>query len=256
LEKEFAPTLMKSPLDVDYAVETIKWRWPSFRVYLPKGFLTIRRENVDCSIMFLDIVRKDKDANYNLPRDMARELRQFFGDYDEPVWRTNMGGIAVSGNLDFDGPQAGIAYAATTPFDAPSIGKLIEEVSKHPLRAGLKSDELDHILTNRMLVLAFKILLLLSEFEIIPDPLESDVIRKPSMDGDRQLTGLYRAKFVAQSVFKLTESGAKAKGIISHTGRTIMPHWVCAHPQRIAYGPKHSLRKLVWIAMYRTGKEK
>lgn len=255
LEKEFAPVLMKSPIPEDYDIGDIKWRFPSFRVYLPKGFLTIKRQGEDCSLMFMDIVKVEKNYSYSLPLPIIKEIRKTWGDYRIPPFQNMYSGMGVSGNLDFDCIESSIAYAGTTPTDATTIKKVMTYVNgSHPLITPLKSDTLDDEFTSKMIVLALKILLFLSSYEIIPDPVESDVIRKPVMVGDRQITGLYHAKFVGSSAIKLTESGAKARGIEA-TGRTVTPHWVSGHWQRICHGPKSSLRKLVWIGIYHTGKE-
>jgi hypothetical protein len=252
LEKEFAPVLMKSPLPDDYDIGDIKWRFPSFRVYLPKGFLTIKRKGEDCSMMYLDIVKVDKDYDYQLSNTMKKEIRNLWGDFRLPPFRNIYNGMGVSGNLDFDCPESSLAYAGTTPIDATTVAKVFSITSGHPLITTMKSDELDNEFTNRMIAVALKILMFLSSFEIVPDPIE-DTIRKPKMEGDRQITGLYRAKFVGQSALKLTESGARASGIMG-TGRIVAPHWVSGHWQRICHGPKHSLRKLVWIGIYHTGR--
>jgi hypothetical protein len=256
LEKEFAAVLEKSPLPDDYEIDDIKWRWPSFRVYLPKGYLTIKRHGQKCSMMFIDIVKVDKDVDYELPSTMVKEIHGLFRDYRIPPFRNAYSGMGVSGNLDFDCVESAIAYAGTAPIDATTVFKIMSIVSGTPLKTSLTSDELDNEFTARMLKIALKILLFLSSYEIIPDPPDAGLIRKPSMDGDRQITGLYHAKFVGQSAIRLTESGAKDKGMMvsSVNGRTVAPHWVSGHWQRICHGPKHSLRKLVWIGIYRTGK--
>ena len=255
LEKEFAPVLMKSPLPEDYDVNDLQWRWPSFRVYLPKGFLTIKRQGEDCSLMFIDIVKVDKDIKYELPSPIIKEIRTVWGDYRIPSFMNVYNGMGASGNLDFDCSESSIAYAGTTPTDATTIKKVMSYMhGSHPLISPLKSDELDSEFTTKMVALAIKILLFLSSYNIVPDVPDSDLIRKPKMEGDRQITGLYHAKFVGQSAIKLSESGAKARGI-SETGRSVAPHWVSGHWQRICHGPKRSLRKLVWIGIYRTGKD-
>lgn len=255
LEKEFALPLMKTPLHDDYEIGDIKWRWPSFRVYLPKGFLTIKRDGQDCSLMFMDIVRIEKDADYVLPPKLIEEIKHLTGEFHLPSFSNKYGGMGVSGNLDFDCPQSAIAYAGTTPIDATNVRKVMSIVGSKPLISTLKSDELDNEFTTKMLAIALKILLILSAYEIIPDPDQSEIIRKPKLDGQHHIVGLYHAKFVGKSIMKLTESGAKAKGIVG-TGRTIAAHWVSGHFQRIAYGPKHSLRKLMWIGIYHTGEIK
>src|SRR5271166_2556467 len=256
MEKEFAPVLMKSPLPDDYEISDLHWRWPSFRVYLPKGLLTIKRKDEECSMMYLDVVNIEANDTYHLPLPIAKEIADVWGNYRIPPFHNEYNGLGVSGNLDFDCVESSIAYAGTTPTDAVNVKKVFSIVSgSHPLITPLKSDELDNEFTTRMIAVALKVLLFLSSYQIVSDPIESDIIRKPKMEGNRHIIGLYHAKFVGELAIKLTNSISKAGGF-TYTDRSIAAHWVSGHWKRVPYGPKHSLRKLMWIPIYRTGKDR
>jgi hypothetical protein len=255
LEKELAPKIVAGKLPLDLEIDMIQWMFPSIRVYLPKGFMTIRRQGEDCSLMFMDIVRVEKDIEYNLHKDFIVEIIKEFGDFKSIPLMNAYPGFGVSGNLDFDCPEGPIAYAGTSPINQVTIAKMLGRERFTPLVSTLKSDELDTDFTNGMLTLGLRILMLLSSYEIVPDPPESKeaVIRKPRMEGDRLITGLYNAKFIGEQITKLTESGAKARGLTLPTGIHMSPHWVCGHPKRQPYGPRsENLRKLIWVQPYHT----
>jgi len=264
LEKELAPDLNKAKLPMDLSIDMILWQFPSIRVYLPKGFMTIKRQGVDCSLMYLDIVRVEKDVKYQLHKDFIEEIVDVYGDYKAVPLVNTYTGMGVSGNLDFDCPEGPLAYAGTTPINQTTIAKMLSRVGFHELESTLKSDDLDNEFTNNMLCFALRILMFMSSYQIIPDknkPLETDIIRKPKMEGERLIAGLYHAKFVGQQITKIRESVAKEKGLTipkDPTGIHTSPHFVSGHPKMQAYGPKSSLRKLIWVMPYHTiwhGKE-
>jgi hypothetical protein len=262
LEKELAPKIAAGKLPLDLEVDMIQWTFPSIRVYLPKGFLTVKRDGQDCSLMFLDIVKVEKDVKYHLPLDFAEELLDQFGDFKALPMHNKTTGFGVTGNLDFDCPEGPIAYAATSPINQTTIARLMDINHYQKLEASLTSDQLDNDLTTNMLTIALRILMIMSSYEIVPDP-ESDepeeIIRKPRMEGERLIPGLYNAKFIGQQITKLTESGARARGLVIPTGIHMSSHWVCGHPKRQVYGPERSLRKLIWVQPYHTrwhGEEK
>jgi hypothetical protein len=255
LEKELAPKIMAGKLPLDLEIDMIQWAFPSIRVYLPKEFLTIKRQGVDCSLMFMDIVRVEKEISYQMHMDFIRELIHEFGDFKARTLINAYTGMGVSGNLDFDCPEGPIAYAGTSPINQTTIAKLLSKIGSHHLESSLKSDELDTEFIDKMLTLALRILMIMSSYEIVPDPnqeQEEKPIRKPRMEGQRFITGLYDAKFIGDTITKLTESGAKARGITLPTGVHTSAHWVSGHPKRQPYGPNRELRKLIWVLPYKT----
>jgi hypothetical protein len=255
LEREVAEKITKGKLPLDLEIDMIQWTFPSIRVYLPKGFLTIKRQGEECSLMYLDIVKAEQGVKYQLHQDFIEEILDEWGDYKVIAQTSHMTGMGVSGNLDFECAEGPLAYAGTTPLNQITIKQMLDRVGFKPLITTLKSDDLDTEFTNKMLTLALRVLMIMSSYEIIPDvlkPKEDDVIRKPRMEGQRLIAGLYKAKFVGDCVTQFRESIAKLKGLTLPTGIHTSPHWVCGHPKRQAYGPKRELRKLIWVESYNT----
>lgn len=257
LERELAGPMMKTKPPDDFLISDLNWRWPCFRVYLPKGTLTIVRDGQISNIVYLDIMRVLKGEQYTLPPALKLDLWSL-GAILNPTIDNAYDGFAVSGVLGLDDPDSSIGYAGTTPLDGVTVKKLIETKGKD-LNPGLPSDLADDDLTKRMLKMGLNILLFLSSY-----PLEYDIdpskaiIRKPRKEGDRTVPGLLRAKFVGESQLRPKYVGGVAVSSTPHpapSGYEIGAHWVSGHWKRVWYGPKKGQSRLQWIGLYHTGKE-
>jgi hypothetical protein len=255
LEREISKALMETKLPDDFMIEDIRWVFPAFRVYLPKGLLTIHRQGVDQSMMYLDLLKVDKDVSYEFSPAIKEELRLLGGWYFVP-FKNNYDGMGVSGNLDFDGSEAGMGYAATAPLNGITIKKLLDYQGTRQLESALRSDEVDQIFINQMQVLGVNILMFLSSYPIEAEKLEDAkrmdkqmMIRPPKMEGDRLISGLYKAKFIGDSYFRDRPRPTPA----GTAGYHVAEHWTKGHWRRVAHGPKMGQRRLQWIGMYKSG---
>lgn len=250
LESELGKPLLETTLPDDFMLEDIHWRFPAMRIYLPKGLLTIQRENVECSLMYMDITRAEQDERMTLPGEIAMELKSKLEDAWVPtLLAKDHVSMAVTGVIDLDCPESGVGYAATTPITATQIKKVYDPNVFTPIASETVSDSIDNAFTYRMLRLAINILLLMGSYPLEYDPQE--VIRAAKQEGKRTIPALLRAKFVGQSLLR------PHKKQVTTTGETreieILPHWVKGHWRRVAYGPKQSFRRLQWIGMYSVG---
>jgi hypothetical protein len=250
LERELGEPLVRAQLPLDYYISDINWRYPAFRVYLPRNLVTITRDGEQSNVMFLDITYIRKGKGLDLPKDIHTEIKkqQFVGYI--PLIDSEYEGLSVSWVLDFDSPLCVIAYAASTGLEEHSIREIIKE-SHGRLATPFESDELDTAFSNKVLALAINILLFLSS---VPVEYETQTaIRKPKTEGKRLIPGLYPAKFIGQS--QLRPSSKQPTQAASHlpTGKHLPAHWRAGHWKRQPYGPKQSERKLMFILTYHVG---
>lgn len=249
LERELARPLMKTKLPDDYSIEDIHWRYPSFRVYLPRNILTISRQGVEESLMYFDVIRVAKNHLYTYSHALEKEIRTQLEGTSFPGFRNPYDGMGVTGSLDLDCPESSLAYAGTTPLKDIDIKHLSDTIGRYELKTHIPSDELDHIFIDKMLMLSLNVLMFLSAY-----PLEyqeqSALIRSPHYDGKRFLSGLYHARFVGRSQLRAQHDAARSLASPTGSGPQVQDHWTAGHWRRVAFGPRSEQRRLQWIGTY------
>jgi hypothetical protein len=264
LESELGePMLANLPDDLE--LDEFKWQFPAMRVYLPKGLLTIKRNNEDCSLAYIDIVKVEKDVPYEIDRKLAIELiiKEGANYLDIPILKNAYSGMGVSGVLDMDCSEGPLGYAATTPIHETTIREVFDKWRFHELVAPIKSDDIDRTLTDSMLKLAFNILMIMGAYPIEynqspkGEAVESreDTIRPPKLEGKHMMPGLYKAKFIGAQLIRAKRQELIAAGKHVPTGQHVVFHWRKGHWKRVWYGPKKGQWRRQWIEMYSAGKE-
>lgn len=251
LTKEQGFPLLKTPLPMDYVSGDINWKFPSFRIYLPKGLLELKRDGQKSHVMFLDICKFEKDYWVSFPKELSLDLIKAFGprpSYTMPLRRASFDGMCVSMILDFDGPESAVGYAQSTGLNTETIREVIA-CARTPMEHSERLDEFDEDLNSRATKLALNILLFMSMVPKEP-PKPEIVLRKPRLEGRHFVSGLYPAKFVGPPLFR---PSIPRVGEPTREGKTPIPHWKSGHWIRQAHGPKSQLRKLIWVGMYHTG---
>jgi hypothetical protein len=258
LERELGEALMRTKLPDDYQVSDIKWKFPSIRVYLPKGLLSITRKQSNY-MPYLDIVKIEKEQLYDLPWSIRKELAFKLGVQPPYGAKNKYTGMGVSGPLDLEGEFGGVSYAASTGLEDTNIKKVFDVYAKHALQTESPSDDTDQVLIDQILMLGFNILLFLSAYplEIDADPntkaAKEEIIRPIHSEGDTLVPGLFKAKFIGQSQLRWKDK-QQFEHPTHHLGRSLIPHWRAGHWKRIPYGPKGALRRLGFIETYHVGK--
>src|SRR5271166_5813468 len=198
LERELGEPLLRTKLPLDYYAGDINWRWPAFRVYLPTNLLTITRDGLPSSVMFLDICYVPRGIKAEIPKAINDELTKVMGHTKGqiPLLSSEYEGMACTCILDFDSPLSIIAYAASCKLERNAIKDIMKETHTE-LASPFKTDELDVAFMNKMLALSINILIFLSSVPLEYE--QKEVIRKPKMEGKRLITGLYPARFIGQS---------------------------------------------------------
>lgn len=251
LERELGEPLIRTKLPLDFYTSDINWRWPAFRVYLPKNLLTITKDGETSGAMFLDICYVGKHDLFDLPKPIALEL---YTNYGQPIGKIPMlqsdfEGMSISTILDFDSSESAIAYVASAKLEQQTMRDIIKD-SHEKLDSPVESDETDVEFQKKALVLAINILLFLSSVPIEYETNETP-IRKAKLEGKRMLTGLFPAKFIGQQQLRKASKPSHIASV--PTGQTLAPHWRAGHWKRQPFGPKNQDRKLIWISIYHTG---
>jgi hypothetical protein len=251
LERELVKPMMKTKLPDDLLISDINWRWPCFRVYLPKGMLTIEKNGQTNSIIYLDILKVTKDEQYTLPSALKKDLWTL-GAFLNPTYKNGFDGFSVSGTIDIDDPESTIGYAGVSPIDGMTVQKLMDRKSRD-LNKDFPSDLSDDDLVHRMLGLGLNILISLSSppTEYDTDPSKA-IIRRPKQEGDRTIPGLYHAKFVGDAMLR-PKKAAGASTLHFPSGYTQEAQWRSGHWKRVWFGPKRGQSRLQWIPLYHTG---
>ena len=244
LERELGVILIKTEIPGFVETSDIHFPFPSIRVMLPRCLLGI--EPQERWAMFLDIGTLKKDTDVGCPKDIAKEL-DVYGRGARLLSRMTFtypdDAIAISTQLD-----RGIAssYAVTKPLKGT-----LEQFQRigGKLRTNYPNDAYDDRLLADMQRLALNILLVLSSvpFEYTPDVIE----RREHKEGKRVIPALVRAKWVGDALVRARKEG-HIKGEAA-VGYHVTAHWRAAHWVRQPYGPKRSLRRLIWLLPIHVG---
>lgn len=260
LEKELGFPLLKTKLPLDFYAEEINWRWPAFRVYLPKGLLCMTKafegKPVTSHVMFLDICHVQKHSVLHLPKGVDEELTKVFGPpvkYTIPLRVSNYEGLCISAFFDFDAPESAIAYTVNTPLEEKTIQALIQELmdEKAEIPSPYKLDETDIDFNNRMTAFTINILMYLSALPLEYDPAHDKALRQPKVEGRRLVPGLYHARFIGQSQIRPKQSEL-AHANSTGTGHPQEAQWRCGHWRKVWFGPGKTQWRRQWIGLYHT----
>lgn len=255
LERELARPMLKTKLPSNLRISDLKWRFPAFKVYLPKGTLQLVRDGYKADLMFLDVAKSEDDAIYKLPESIEQELYREFKCPRIPVVNCGVKGFNAAGNLDFENPEGPVGYAGNSSLLNLTLGNLLEKAS-HDLNPQNPSDDIDNRFVTDLLRLSVNCLLFLGQIPIEKQAEKSDVIRPPRQEGKHHITGLYRAKFMGETHLRAYHPSKPHSGEHELTGVKMDSQWRSGHWKRVWYGHKKGEWRLQWIPLYGTGEHK
>jgi hypothetical protein len=258
LERELGEMLLRTPILADITTGDINWRWPAFRIVLPKGLATIDREDGPRTLTHFDVCHIGPDQNIIVPKEIAREVENFIHkllpqteiqDISRFEFKYKNPGLCISSALDRpDIKDYGqTVYGMVKPWGDIRLGDY--QIVTGDLATPFPQDDADRRLLNRLEHIVINVLLFLSATPLEYQP--EEVLRKARVEGSRLIPGLVNARFVGQSQVRPLRVEGKPDPV-HHTGRHLPGHWVAGAWKRVAYGPKLSLRRLQWIQPYRT----
>jgi hypothetical protein len=265
MERELGHALVRTELPQDMVAEDFKWRWPAFRVYLPKDLIVLDKNGRRNSMMFIDIGLLEQDEGRGIPLEYARELDSVSAMVNGNKTLSTMSfekfkfyypdrAIVICGILNLiDGlsPQDLTTYAMVKPFAKYTVKELCSMTDK--LKSAWSCDIQDDQINTLMEHVALQTLLFLSAYPIEYAP--DKVLRKPSAHGNRHISGLYAARFVGSSQIRPDNAGHHIAKMMTPSEYFQMSHWRCGHWKRQPYGPKLGQRRLIWINPYKAGRE-
>ena len=256
LERELGEALLRTPILADITTGDINWRWPAFRIVLPKGLVSLKRQEVH-SLTHFDVCHIGPNENIVAPLELAREAEKFItgalpGRVIQDITRFEFKykdpGLCISSALDRAeyNDYGQTVYGMVKPWGDLRLGDY--QAVHGDLSTPFPQDDADRGLLNRLEHIVINVLLFLSATPLEYKPEET--LRKARMEGSRLIPGLVNARFVGQSQVRPIRVEGQAPPV--PTGRHLPGHWVCGAWKRVAYGPKASLRRLQWIMPYRT----
>lgn len=272
LERELGEALLRTAVLANLKTGDINWRWPAFRVYLPKELVPIMREGDPEPrwATYVDISEIDVDGeHYRCRTDIAREIDQFAADYlraygsnETPTGinlhrleRTNFAykehGMCVGTALNKSDSENVVQtiYAQTKPWGLISLTDYTK--IGDDLHGGIQQDPTDRDFLRRIEHLVLNILLFLSAMPAEYEPFH--VLRTANWNPKKLQGELLNARFVGDARARAQRLSDTVKKPESQaTGRHHAAHWVSGHWRRVVYGEGGVERRLQWIKPYQT----
>jgi hypothetical protein len=230
-------------------------------VQLPLGLLQLEGEKIaghagPFSYSYLDIVRMDKGSVVRFPKEVALEA-EAAGAYERiqiPGWqksKSTLDDYGLRSPCDSIGVCAMCSVGEGSYFKAiySSYEKLTDINQALDLKGSYTGDDQDWF--RKALHLALNILLFMSSSPLELEPLTE--LRKPSVVGDRFVSGLYQARFIGDSQRKRLKHEPEIIAqpfVQTGSGSAHAAHWVAGSWRQQPHGPKSSLRKLIWVQPY------
>jgi hypothetical protein len=259
LERELGEALLRTEVLANLSTGDIRWRWPAFKIVLPKGLLAVERADGPHSLTHFDVCHIGAGTKITASPELAEETKRFIRTLlpgrQQPIYDITRfeflyekPGLCIASALDRpDNAAYGqTVYGSVKPWGEIRIADY--RAVSGDLSTPFTQDDIDRGLLNRLEHLVLNVLLFLSATPLEYAPLH--ILRKPRLKGSHFIPGLLAARFVGQSQIRAERGPAKT--VSEPTGRTVAGHWVCGAWRRVAYGPKASLRRLQWIEPYRT----
>jgi hypothetical protein len=260
LEKELGEALMRTQLPKDLSADDLHWRRRQMRIMLPSGLLSIERDGLTQSLMYLDIGKMKASQQLFLTPVSEEEMNVYarlrriaegkpLHSYNvRPIFERE--GIVISGQLNPPPDTFGLDYGLMRPLDSGlSIGELIQIGGAYETESPCDAD--DDLFLARMQHLAFNILIFMGSVPMEYDQEKLEQIRKMRVENERVIPGLFNAKFVGRSQYRPSHRPQYVRPATS-TGRHMAQHWVAGHWKRQAYGAHRAQRKLIWLQPYET----
>ncbi len=225
----------------DTPIEDIRSPYPAFNVWLPKGMLTLGKGRVErLTIAFLK-----QEIAISIDRQMVEEIRSRYATAERPpYWQSAVtvqapASIYIEAQIEGESP-----VEVFTAWDAETLGKLVQN-----FRAiGGGSETFPQSDAEALLRLAVNIVMVLGW---VPDEVgEETLVRKAQANrkGEITKTELWEPRFIGRPVFRTPRPATSGTG----DGPDRFDEVRRAHWKRQAYGPAHSLRKVIWVSLYRT----
>lgn len=266
LERELGEALMRTAMLEDLTTGDINWRWPALRVYLPKGLVTIRREEdpEERWITYFDVAQVGDENPTKCPGAIAAEMDQFVADYVSQGGRINGHRLL---RTDFKYKEAGMTIGcALNKADTSMIVQTIYgevkpwgsiKISEYAaiaedLKSGYAQDDTDRALLRRLEHLVINVLLFLSAMPAEYEPFH--VLRSASLNPSKPMGELVKARFVGDARARVQRvlDDSQPRRPVQPTGRHLPAHWVSGHWRRVVHGTGRSERRIQWIQPYNT----
>ncbi len=234
LAPDIAEALLNTEPRRDFHISEIKWPYPAIRVFLPTDLLVLARM---VNVPFLDIALFEPGVSYQ--SNDAIVDRFLISEKGTPV--------RVSASYDKPFISVSVPYtvygSARYGFQLPlsqTWGEFAESLPD-------SSDTVEGL--SRIGDLAINIVMLMGW---APDEIGGEsILRKAKTNGKGEIirTELWSPRFIGRPVLKQPRPANPnpVSNGLTHFEEVRKAHW-----KRQVYGPGGSLRKLIWVGLYRT----
>ncbi len=223
-------------------LEDIHWPHSGFRVYLPLNWMRIEGRSAISLDIALIPYSEELAIHQEAVEGLARVSKFARGRLpqppSQPYARSISLGITVERGEEPPSKQYGLA-----PWDDVTLNAMMTDFTATP-----HQDKEDVSESVNMMRLAINIVMLLGH---APDEVsESLLLRKPKTNGRGEVvrSGLWSPRFIGRPTFKDRRSAGGGES----SGRQGFDQVRKGHWKRHAHGPGRSLRKVIWVSLYRT----
>jgi hypothetical protein len=250
LERELGELLLRTEIPVDFSSDDMRWRWPSMRIFLPKGLICVERDGRQRNMNVRGCWLYGRSEEILPPQNCTDEMVRVFNrttavKFSDPRFIMLTFSTLDYSTIGLPSPFGRTVYWRGSPCRGYQAYRYWFDV-EDPKARTLSIDQEDDLLMGRLNQVVLNILLYLSH---LPVENESTEIRKPKRDGKRMIPGLYAARFIGDLQ---TRSKPIPREPTDPTGRHLPGHWRSGRWKRQAHGVGRSQRKLIWILPYKT----
>jgi hypothetical protein len=256
VERELGERLKRTDLPKGFTPQDLNWRWNCVRLVIPLELFRVklrmddpRQEVSDTDISIVTIAKVFKGQSLDFHPTLFQETAAAFGRKPlGDVWPNEEAVLFSMHRKPTDPKQKKLFdFFGGCKLDSRTLRTLAEEIDVAPEvlpfwdpDTGARLVEIKRFIFNALLYLSS-----------VPIEYEPEKVLRPG----REKKGKWRpaikaARFLGQQAYRPAHRPPGKEH--EATGRTLPGHWRSGHWIRQPYGPKSSLRKLIWIQPYKT----
>jgi hypothetical protein len=232
VSEELIAAAARTDLPTDIFLDALPFPFPALVFMFPKGTI---RHAVHGECPYLVVSRVERGQVFTIP------LRDIRG-----VTTIDENAVMVSTYL----PEENAWYYKTiSVIGGETMKSAFERASKIPYLCGDRDEisSFDADFIDRLWLLGMTLVLIMASGESL---LETGVrlkTVKPKKDSDKPV------EYWSPNYLGRVYTAKAEAGDLGETDRHRRAHWRKGHLKSQAYGPRHSLRRIIWIQPYRTG---
>ncbi len=233
----------------DFLIEDIKLPFSAMRIWIPRDWYPLLGKH----LCYIDIclVRKDDQPTINAGLASEAWNTNFAPDFPQGKPRANyaMDQLVVNAVVN-EGEPTLIRFGFE--WENGTIGSLLAESRA---RRDASGDDPSEWYGTNMLPFIINLLLVLGG---VPDEVSEEKCVTPAKIGSGgrvKKAAIWQPAFIGQPTFQPLDSLQSSGAVESSSDRKLPSHVRRGHWKRQAHGQGWTQRKLIWVHLYRTGKQ-